>query len=266
MPNWVRIKKLASGGQAEIWLVQDVPLGTEAVEKRLYPGRPGLDVDPAAELRRFQREVRTQRTLSQAHGGIMPIIDENFDADPPYYLMPFAPMTLADVIGPDSGGAGLYATQILLSVCGAVAYAHHRNVYHRDLKPENILKLGKDWVVGDFGLCRDVTAGSTTFTQAHVRFGTWAYMAPEQFDNAHEVGPQADVFALGRILYHALTGRVPYPYQRVELLPSVFHRLVSVATAELPQDRYSSVNDFQRELMTAMSAWDARTSVGSRGA
>jgi serine/threonine protein kinase len=249
MPHrWVLKEKLKSGGQAEIWLVEDITLGTEAVEKRLYPARSLLDADRANELRRFQREVRAQDGLSEHHG-IMPIIGWNFEAEPPFYVMPRASQTLGDYIARNPSGLVPDITiAILDTVCDAVSYAHHRGVYHRDLKPENILNLYSRWVVGDFGLCRDATAGSTTFTQTNAGLGTWAYMAPEQYDNAHKAGPEADVFSLGRILYYMLTGKSPAPYQHLDLVPAEFRNLVAIATAELPENRYMSVDEFSRAL------------------
>lgn len=250
---WVPKEKLASGGQAEIWLAEDFHLGTKVAMKRLYPSR--LDADRAAELRRFAREVRTQHVLSERHGGIMPIIDGDFDSDPPFYIMPLASETLRDVITRHPSGLSTGMTAAILEVvCDAVMYAHSRNVYHRDLKPENILKLRVGWVVGDFGLCRDVAAGSTTFTQTNAGFGTFAYMAPEQYDNAHVVGPQADVFALGRILYHMLTGKSPAPYQHLDRLPAEYRDFVAIATAESPEDRYPSVREFSHALARRGSA------------
>src|SRR5580658_1152913 len=223
MPKyWVLGQKIASGGQAEIWLAQDIALGTRFAMKRLSPVQSSrLDAGRREELRRFEREVRTQTKLSDGHGGIMPIIDKDFDSDPPFYIMPLASATLRDVITHNpSGLPPLMTAPVLEAVCDAIIYAHNHSVYHRDLKPENILKLGRGWVVGDFGLCRDIAAGSTTFTQTNVGFGSIAYMAPEQYHDAHKVGPRADVFALGRVLYHVLTGKSPYPYQRLELLPA----------------------------------------------
>jgi eukaryotic-like serine/threonine-protein kinase len=82
-------------------------------------------------------------------------------------------------------------------VSDAAAYAHEDGVYHRDLKPENILRLRDRLVVGDFGLCRDAMKDSTTFTPVNAVVGTIPYMAPAQYDNAHTIGPQADVFSLG---------------------------------------------------------------------
>jgi serine/threonine protein kinase len=223
---------------------------TRVAMKRLYPAASSRsDADRIAELRRFEREVRTQRTLSEGHRGIMPIMGENFDNDPPFYIMPLASKTLRDVITRNPKGLATHMTAAILEVvCDAVMYAHSRRVYHRDLKPENILKLHRGWVVGDFGLCRDVAVGSTTFTQTNVGFGTVAYMAPEQYDNAHVVGPEADVFALGRILYHVLTGKSPSPYQHLDLLPAEYRDLVAIATAELPENRYPSVSEFELAL------------------
>jgi serine/threonine protein kinase len=117
------------------------------------------------------------------------------------------------------------------------------------------VRLHDRLVVGDFGLCRDAMKDSTTFTQVNAVVGTFAYMAPEQYDNAHTIGPQADVFSLGRILYHLLTGRLPVPYQRLELVPYGFGYIVGTATAEDPEDRFPSVAAFVEHLARARLAF-----------
>jgi len=258
--RWGPVKKLSSGGQAEIWLVRDPFLGVEAVQKKLRP-TPGHP-DPEEEVHRFLREVRTQLRLSQHHDGIMPILGSNFEDTPPWYVMPRATETLRDLVGRNLGGLPTaLACQLLMKAADAVAYAHQEGIYHRDLKPENILLIHDRLTVGDFGFCRDTTTNSTTLTEAKTVFGTVYYMAPEQFDNAHEIGPQADVFALGRILYQMLTGRNPYPHQRPELLPSGLDYVVEVSTAEDPRDRFRSVVDFMSNLAEAQSKlmWRAGT-------
>jgi serine/threonine protein kinase len=158
---------------------------------------------------------------------------------------------------------GGLACKLLLAVADGVDYAHRDGVCHRDLKPENILLLNDRCVVSDFGLCRDLSKDSTTFTQSNTVFGTPYYMASEQYDNAHEIGPQADVFALGRILYHMLTGRLPYRYQHLDLVPRGFDYVVEVSTVEEPRDRYRSVAEFMSNLVEAQSVTaPARTSAG----
>jgi eukaryotic-like serine/threonine-protein kinase len=93
----------------------------------------------------------------------------------------------------------------------AVHAAHQAGVIHRDLKPSNVL-LTADGVpkVSDFGLAKllDAESGRTLSGQV---MGTPSYMAPEQAEGrAKQVGPAADIYALGAILYHALTGRPPF--------------------------------------------------------
>jgi eukaryotic-like serine/threonine-protein kinase len=244
MARWTRIRKLKAAGQAEIFLVHDED-GREAVMKKLYPA-PQL-LDPDAELQRFKREVRCQSSLE--HPGIMPILGSNFAATPPWYVMPRAEKTLGDLIDDNPGGLRTrIACRIMLTVSEAVDFAHGEGVLHRDLKPENILKVHKHWVVGDFGLCRDLTSDSTTYTQSNTVVGTVAYMAPEQFDNAHDVGPEADVFSLGKILYHVLTGKCPFPYQDLNRVPGQFKYLVARATEQRAKGRYPTVAEFSREL------------------
>ena len=111
----------------------------------------------------------------------------------------------------------------------AVAYAHSQNVLHRDLKPSNLL-IGDDGRlrITDFGLARQLDSGSGTMTATDLALtrnsadeqpltqygqvlGTPAYMPPEQAaEGSGEVGPWSDVYALGAVLYHLLTGGPPF--------------------------------------------------------
>jgi len=141
-----RTSKWTTAGQAEIWLARDQESGEEVVMKRLLPDRQLSD--PAAELRRFHREVRSQGALE--HPGIMPIISWNFSADPPWYTMPRAQRNLGDYIdGNPHGLPEQEVIDIMLQVAEAVSHAHQEGIYHRDIKPGNILKLKGRWVVAD---------------------------------------------------------------------------------------------------------------------
>ncbi|MEK8172016.1 serine/threonine-protein kinase [Streptomyces sp. M19] len=85
---------------------------------------------------------------------------------------------------------------------------HRAHVVHRDLKPSNVLLAADGPKVIDFGISRP--ADSELRTETGKLIGTPPYMAPEQFQNPRQVGPAADVFALGSVLVHAATGRGPF--------------------------------------------------------
>jgi serine/threonine protein kinase len=147
----------------------------------------------------------------------------------------------------------------------AVEYAHQQGVYHRDLKPANVLSVDGSWRVADFGLCRDITSDSTTFTQSNTVLGTIAYMAPEQFDDGHDIDATADVFALARMLYHMLSGKSPFPYAPLDKLPPAFRYLVSKAMSEEPANRYATVAEFSRQLELIVGDSSVLTSPAERG-
>jgi serine/threonine protein kinase len=261
MAKWRRMDRLAVTGQGEIYRVKNVETGEFAIMKRLLKA-PQLD-DSDAEMRRFRREVRSQHAMD--HPGIMPIISWNFDVDPPFYLMPEAEMTLEDLIEQNPSGLDPdEAAEIILTVIDAIDYAHAQGVYHRDLKPANILFLEDDWVVGDFGMCRDLTSDSTTITKANTVVGTVAYVAPEQYDDGHSIEATADVYALGKIFIHLLTGRRPFPYTQLEHVPAEYRYVLTKALAERPEERHATVAEFGRQIELIAGKSEALGSVEER--
>src|SRR5678815_1011507 len=106
--------------------------------------------------------------------------------------------------------------EILIKVCDAVAYAHHRGVVHRDLKPANIMVSGFGQVyVMDWGLARltltEPAGGAGSQMNAPGPVGTPDYMSPEQANgNPAEMDARSDVFGLGAMLYEVVCGQGPY--------------------------------------------------------
>lgn len=195
------------------------------------------------DRRRFQREVRMQSLLK--HPFIVSVVGRNLDADPPWFVMPKAECSLRRALDEKQE---FDPHQVFSSIALAIKHAHDNGVFHRDLKPENVLVFQHSenyriFAVTDFGLGRQMGRDTTTLTLADARIGTPAYMAPEQWFDAHNAKAPADIYALGKILYELLTGLFPYPKLFFDQLPEQFRYLVRKATAEEPQDRYQSMNE-----------------------
>jgi eukaryotic-like serine/threonine-protein kinase len=207
-------EQIGSGGMGEVILAVDESVGRPVAIKRMLAANAKAD-----EVARFLREARIQALLE--HPAIVPVHAVGTDrSGKPYFTMKrVTGTTLADVLA-----RGSESTQRLLrafvDVCHAIELAHTRKVVHRDLKPANIM-LGDfgevyilDWgvarVLDDDGAlaARDSGPGLPLDAQlTHVGsvVGTPAYMAPEQA-RGNAIGPAADVWALGAILFEILTG------------------------------------------------------------
>src|SRR5262249_43993139 len=133
------------------------------------------------------------------------------------------------------GGAPQPAAQAaewLETLARAMHYAHARGVVHRDLKPANVLVAADGTLkVTDFGLAKLLEVKATQAhaagrTRSGAGMGTRSYRAPEQADGkSREVGPAADVYALGAILYECLTGRPPFKGETLlDTLMQVVHQ------------------------------------------
>ena len=126
--------------------------------------------------------------------------------------------TLADWLRRQPGPVPPHvAASLVATLAEAVQHAHDRGVLHRDLKPSNVLlqpapagdELGHVPRLTDFGVAK-LLEGEGGETLSGAVLGTPAYMAPEQAAGDPNVGPAADVYALGTILYELLTGRSPF--------------------------------------------------------
>ena len=228
-PRYERLRLHAQGGVGQVWVSLDGRFGREVALKELRPERQ-FNVQTAA---RFLAEARVTGRL--VHPGIVAVHDLGEGPDgSPYYTMPFvAGKTLEGAIADHhravgkglAGGVERNALLMaLVAVCNAVAYAHSRGIIHRDLKGQNVI-LGEfgESILLDWGLAKSLDPADADWqptdgpwlpagaTQDGQVMGTPAWMAPEQAEGrADLVGTRTDVYALGAILFHILTGRAPF--------------------------------------------------------
>ncbi len=191
--------RIAVGGMGEICRGHDTLLDRPVAVKLL---RDALVEDDNAR-RRFQREAQAAAALVHPHVAV--VFDHGRDGDRWYIVM--------ELVEGESLAQRLHRTgtmpcsdALLLAerVARALAAAHRRGIVHRDVKPGNVL-LGREGQVKvtDFGIARSL--GQTRLTRTGMVLGTIAYLAPEQARGL-PVGPPADVYALGAMLFEILTG------------------------------------------------------------
>ena len=246
---------------ATVYLAHDVELDRHVAVKVLRGGGDEF-------ARRFRREAMTAAGL--AHPNIVAVFDVGEEADDLFIVMEYVDgesldVTLAREGRVDVTRAVAYADE----VCDALAYAHERGVVHRDVKPANLL-LRRDGTVKvtDFGIAR---ADGTKLTQPGTVLGTAAYIAPEQA-RGEEVGPGADLFSLGVVLYELLAGSPPWrvttladvhavgttpPPPLAEVAPATpahVEAAVARCLAADPRDRPTSADELAEELRGAATA------------
>ena len=196
---------LGRGGMGIVFRARQLRLGRLVALKMALAGSyAGLH-----ERERFRREAEAVAALR--HPNVVQIYDAGEWAGRSYFTMEFIEggslaQRLAGVPQPGRQAAALLAT-----LAGAMHAAHQRGIVHRDLKPANIMfMLDGTPKVTDFGLAQRLE-GIEGLTLTGVPIGTPSYMAPEQAQGqSRAVGPAADVYALGAILYELLTGRPPF--------------------------------------------------------
>jgi tetratricopeptide (TPR) repeat protein len=165
------------------------------------PGAPGV-------INRFRNEAKAMAALQ--HPDIVQVFDVGVDGPIGHLAMEWVDGgNLTEKITCQPLGVQ-WVAQLMMRLARAVAYAHQRGVTHRDLKPANILLTSAgDPKIADFGLarCCATDAGQTT---SGGLVGTPSYMAPEQAAGEPNIGPAADIYSLGAILYELLTGKPPF--------------------------------------------------------
>jgi eukaryotic-like serine/threonine-protein kinase len=259
------LRKIGSGGMADVWLAEDGHLQRQVALKVLHT-RLAQDRE---FVERFRREAESAAGLH--HPNIVAVFDRG-EVEGTYYIaMQYLEgRSLKQLI--DAGLTPEQSVYLVRQVLEGARFAHRHGVVHRDLKPQNVIvdDEGKA-VVTDFGIAR---AGVSEITQTGSVMGTPHYLSPEQAQG-EEVTPVSDLYSIGVILYEALAGRVPFegesavavamkqvsqaPQRPSSIKPEISPALDSVVMRALeksPGDRFQSADAFILALDNALRAGD----------
>ena len=203
---------LGKGGMGVVYVAKHLQLGERVAIKFLK--RKTLENEEL--VARFLREGRTAARLRSEH--IARVRDVGTMPDgAPYLVMEYLDGCDFDAVLAEHGALDpSVALKYVLQACEALAEAHSMGIIHRDLKPANLILIRKrDGTTAikiiDFGISKLVsTEAAPGMTEASVMMGSPLYMAPEQMASARDADARSDVFSLGAILYHLLTGQPPF--------------------------------------------------------
>jgi eukaryotic-like serine/threonine-protein kinase len=209
VPGYEILGLLGKGGMGVVYKARQVALDrVVALKMLLHSGHAD-----AEDLARFRTEAQAAARLQHPH--IVAVYEIGSHAGLPFFSLEYVPGGGLDRLIAGTPRGAQESARIMLALARAVHHAHGQGVLHRDLKPANVL-LAEDGTpkITDFGLAKrlDVPSGQTQTGQV---MGTPSYMAPEQAQGKKDVGPAADVYALGAILYELLTGRPPFKGETV---------------------------------------------------
>ena len=199
------LREIARGGMGVVFQARQVSLNRTVALKMILAGQLANDT----EVKRFYTEAEAAANLD--HPGIVPIFEVGQHEGQHYFSMGFVEGQSLSQRLAEGPLPAREAAELIRRVSEAIEYAHRHGVIHRDLKPANIL-LDRDGNprVTDFGLAKKIQ-GDSGLTGSGQIMGTPSYMPPEQAGGKRgEVGPAADVYALGATLYALLTGRPPF--------------------------------------------------------
>lgn len=265
------LRVIGEGGMGIVYEGKHLSVERRVAIKHLHPE---FARDPDI-IKRFQREAQAATATGNEH------VVEVFDLDvlpdgSPFMVMEFLEGTNLDQLVESNGPLNLgHAARILVQVCDALNAAHRAGIVHRDLKPDNIFLIPRganpDFVkVLDFGISKFKSSAvdqTANLTAPGTMIGTPRFMAPEQIKEGFDVDQRADIFALGGILYYALTANVPFSADTLYLLwikictepapsvlrlrselPAEIEAIIKKALEKQPERRYSSCAEMKSAL------------------
>ncbi|MCI0542102.1 MAG: protein kinase [Verrucomicrobiales bacterium] len=230
------LEEIARGGMGVVYKARQVSLDRTVAVKTILAGATASK----EFIHRFRTEAAAAASLQ--HPNIVSIHEVGFAEGQHFFAMDYVEgHTLTDLVAQGLLPAR-QAAMYLKTIAEAIHFAHERNVLHRDLKPSNVLidSATDQPRVTDFGLAKRLEAEADLTLSGQV-LGSPNYMSPEQaMAKRGTVGKRSDVYSLGAILYHLLTGRPPF---QGETLTDVLHQVVNndplaphLLTPRLPRD------------------------------
>jgi serine/threonine protein kinase len=248
------VQMLGRGGMGSVYEADDTVIGRRVALKLLH-------AESGVAVERFEREARAASRISSRH--VAAVYDFGRDAEHGLYMVMELVLgeTLDRVLAERAPLPITQAAAIGAEIAEALFSAHRAEVVHRDLKPSNVIVLAEGGLkVLDFGIARMLVAepADVTSTSPNTIVGTPRYMSPECIEG-RDVGPAADLYALGIVLFELVTGRAPFiddipavlltkhltetPPRLADVKPGVpsgFSDLVARLLAKDPSDRPSS--------------------------
>ena len=262
------IREVGSGGMAHVYRAINMSSRKVVAVKMLKEEY----LNDREFLRRFEREAKASLALS--HENIVRAYGVGDDNGVPYIVLEYVEgKTLKDLIRESPGGH--LSVQQAIGICSqmldALSYAHAHGIIHRDVKPQNVIVTNRGKAkLADFGIAREVTASTVTFSGKNV-VGSVHYISPEQAKGL-PVTEESDIYSTGISLYEMLTGTVPFigdttvatalmhlsetptpPQELNPAIPPALNDIVLRAIEKDPQMRYSSAKLMRSDLIRSLS-------------
>jgi beta-lactam-binding protein with PASTA domain len=262
------LRRIGSGGMADVYCAEDTHLGREVALKVLHR-RFAQDQE---FVERFRREAKAAAGLS--HPNVVGVFDRGEHEGTYYIAMEYLTgRTLKDILETEAPLSQRRTIDLGVQILQAAGFAHRHGVIHRDFKPHNVIVDENGHAkVTDFGIAR---AGASEMTETGSIMGTAHYLSPEQAQG-HAVSAASDLYSIGVMLYELLAGRLPFegdsavaialkhlseqpePVSQVrpDVHPAV-EAVVMAALAKSPAHRWQTAGDFAEGLEAARSQVEA---------
>ena len=262
------IREVGSGGMARVYRAINMSTRKVVAVKMLREEF----LNDQEFLRRFEREARASLELS--HENIVRAYGVGDDNGVPYIVLEYVEgKTLKQLI--QESPSGHLSVQKAIGICSqildALSYAHAHGIIHRDVKPQNVIVTNRGKAkLADFGIAREVTASTMTFSGKNV-IGSVHYISPEQAKGL-PVTAESDIYSAGISLYEMLTGTVPFigdttvstalmhlsatptpPKELNPAIPPALNDIVLRAIEKDPQQRYASAKLMRSDLIRSLS-------------